>query len=102
MTQVISGVIAMVPPVRFVGFLKVETDSASERFQVFDRNSGQLLWHQRTDGGQTVKRVFPLKYVEQEQLLCVLLDDNKEHNAAVIDNVSPQTIDANDFDMASA
>lgn len=83
-------------------FLKVETDVNSERLQVFNRFTGELIWHQRTDGGETVKRILPAQYIDQNNLLCVLFDDDLTYNAAVVDGVTPQTIDLNNFDMATA
>lgn len=83
-------------------FLKVETDVNSERLQLFNRFTGELIWHQRTDGGETVKRILPAKYIGQSNLLCVLFDDDLTYNAAVADGVTAQTIDLNNFDMTNA
>lgn len=85
-----------------LAFIKIETDVNSERLQILDRTSGELIWHQRTDGGETVKRILPAKYIDQPNLLCVLFDDNAVYNAAVIDGVTPQTVDVNNFDMSAA
>lgn len=97
-----SGVHVLNDHVVTFPFLKVETDVNSERLQIFNRFTGEMIWHQRTDGGETVKRILPAKYIDQNNLLCVLFDDDLTYNAAVVDGVTPQTIDLNNFDMANA
>lgn len=102
MTVINSGVHVFNNHTVTFAFIKIETDIKSERLQIFERKSGKMLWHQRTDGGLVVKRLLPAKYIDQADLLCVLFDDNAVYNAAVIDGVTPQTVNVNDFDMSAA
>ncbi len=87
---------------RQVAFLNVTTDTNSERLQVINRNTGELVWHQRTDGGATVKRILPVKYANDPLLTCILFDDSLTNNAAIIDGVQCELIDASTFDMSAA
>lgn len=102
MSVVDSGVRAFNTHSIFFAFLKVETDVNSERLQVLNRFTGEMIWHQRTDGGETVKRILPANFIGQSNLLCVLLDDDLVYQPAVFDGATPETIDVNNFDMASA
>jgi hypothetical protein len=85
-----------------LAFLKIETDVNSERLMVQNRFTGELIWHQRTDGGETVRRLLPASFIDQSNLLCVLFDDDLTYQPAVFDGVTPQTVDVNNFDMANA
>jgi hypothetical protein len=75
-----------------VSFLEINTDPAAERLQILNRLSGKLLVHRRTNSGNA--QVFlPLYYSSSSTLMCVMLDDNGEFNAAIADNVQPIIID---------
>lgn len=102
MVMIISGIAYLSESIREVAFLKVSTDAASERLQLINRNNGELVWHVRTDGGETIKLLLPVKYAIDPLLLCVLFDDSFANNAAVIDGVQCELIDASSFDIAAA
>ena len=100
--MLVSGVFFQQEPMRTAAFLKITTDNASERLQLIQRKNGELIWHCRTDGGQTIKLLLPIEYANSPLLTCLLFDDSLANNAAVIDGIQCQLIDASTFDMANA
>lgn len=83
-------------------FLKATTDASSERLLIIERATGKIVWHCRTDGGQTIKKILPVKYANNPALTCILFDDPFTEDVAIVDGVTCQLIDASTFDMASA
>jgi len=80
-----------------VSFLEVNVDPAAERLQILNRFNGELIAHRGVNGGNA--HVFlPLDYSLSNTLMCVMLDDNGEFNAAIADNVQPMLIDLVKFD----
>ena len=102
MVMVISGIVFFKEPMRDVAFFKATTDSASERLLIINRRSGAVVWHCRTDGGTTIKKILPVEFANNKALTFVLFDDSFANNAAVIDGVQCQLIDASTFDMLNA
>ena len=82
---------------RFSAFLEVDTDTNSNRIQLFDRRTGVLCHHQRTLGG-VIKSILPLEYSIVANITCVLLDDDNEFDGAVFDNVKCIQVDLSTFD----
>ncbi|WP_392352491.1 hypothetical protein [Pseudoalteromonas rhizosphaerae] len=72
--------------------LEIDADAAAERLQIFERSSGTLIWHQRVSG--KVSRILPVSYSLNASLMCIILDDNSEFNAAISDHVQAEQIDA--------
>jgi hypothetical protein len=96
--SVITSRVFTAKKIRNVGLLEIKTDAAGERLQIFDRNSGELIWHGKSST-EVTKRVLPLKYTIDPILMCVLLDDNLDNNAAIMDGVKAKIIDANTLDL---
>lgn len=80
-----------------VSFLEVDLDLNAERLQIFNRLNGNLISHKRTVGNK-LTFFLPLKYSLESILMCVMLDDNAEFNAAILDNVKPMLVDLVSFD----
>jgi hypothetical protein len=89
-------IILQLPPT-LVSFLEINADPAAERLQILNRLNGELVAHRRVNSGNT--QVFlPLDYSSSSTLMCVMLDDNSEFNAAIVDNVQPILVDLIKFD----
>ncbi|MGE6447921.1 hypothetical protein [Pseudoalteromonas tetraodonis] len=80
-----------------ISFLLADCDPKSERFQILHRETGQLLRHSRVLNNN-FKAILPFKYSQENSLMCVMLDDNAEFNAAILDNVKPMLVDLVTFD----
>jgi len=91
------NIVHLPPAPTLVSFLEINTDPAAERLQILNRLTGELIAHRRVNSGNT--QVFlPLDYSSNSILMCVMLDDNGEFNAAIADNVQPMLIDLVKFD----
>ncbi len=99
--MVTSGIAYFHEPLRHLAFFKATTDVSSERLLIIERATGKLVWHCRTDGGQTIKKILPVKYANNPALTCILFDDPFTEEVAIVDGVTCQLIDASTFDMAS-
>jgi hypothetical protein len=82
-----------------LSILEIQTDASSERLMITERHTGNVLWHVRTNGGKTIKRIVPLKYSADPLLMCILFDDNFESNAAIMDGVKSKTINIQTYDV---
>lgn len=80
-----------------VSFLEIDLDQNAERLQIFNRLNGNLISHKRTLGNKLIF-FLPLKYSLESTLMCVMLDDSEEYNAAILDNVKPIMVNLVDFD----
>ena len=80
-----------------LSFLLVDCDPKSERLQVLSRTTGDLIRHSKVLNNN-FKAILPLKYSQESSLMCVMLDDNSEFNAAILDNVQLMLINLIDFD----
>ncbi|MFT7565811.1 MAG: hypothetical protein ACI846_000097 [Pseudoalteromonas distincta] len=85
------------PPINIVSFLELDLDSAAERLQVFNRKDGKMISHRKIHGSR-LGIFLPVSYSSESTLMCVMLDDNNEFNAAIIDNVQPIAVDLISFD----
>lgn len=80
-----------------LSFLEVDCDLNAERLIIFNRKSGEKLASKRIYQGRFT--TFLIKdYSFSNDLMCVMLDDNSEFNAAIADNVQPILIDLVSFD----
>lgn len=80
-----------------LSFLEVDCDLNAERLMIFDRKNGEKLAHKRIYQGR-FKTLLRKEYSFSNDLMCVMLDDNLEYNAAIVDNVQPILIDLVSFD----
>lgn len=79
-------------------FLHIDTDAEAERLQIFERKTGVLLRHISVKENKIAKLIIPAHYAAEPSLMCVLLDDNEQFNAAIVDHVKPLAIDMRTFD----
>lgn len=79
-----------------VSFLEFDLDPAAERVQVLNRSTGELISH-RSVIGNNLQLFLPFKYSLENDLMCIMLDDNAEFNAAIADNVKPMLVDLVSF-----
>lgn len=87
------------PPLKplLMSYLSVDCDGAAERLQVFNRKSGVLISHKRVVNNKFAVFLNSTESV-QSNLMCVMLDDDGEFNAAIADNVQPILVDLITFD----
>ena len=71
--------------------LTIEHDPNGERVMVMDRNTGRAL-HQFKVRTPIMQFYLPERFSRDAHLLCLLLDDDGEFNAAVQDNVKAELI----------
>lgn len=67
--------------------LELDCDQAAERVQVLDRNTGVILRHLPVGENGNLIVNLPFSYSISPILMCIILDDNGEFNAAIIDRV---------------
>ncbi|TMS62703.1 hypothetical protein [Pseudoalteromonas sp. S3173] len=80
-----------------VSFIDVDCDPSAERLMIISRESGLLISHKRIFEGRFTA-FLEKKYALSNELMCVMLDDNGEFNAAIADNVQAMLINLIDFD----
>lgn len=87
-------------PLGFVGlsFIDVDCDQNAERLMIINRVSGALIAHKRIEGGK-FKAILKEEYALSNDLMCVMIDDNGEYNAAIADNVQSMLINLSTFDI---
>lgn len=81
-----------------LSFLEVDCDQAAERIQIFDRKTGSILRHLPTRPVKKLQITLPVNYSVGPTLMCVILDDNDEFNAYILDRVEPMLINIFQFD----
>lgn len=87
----------LIPSFTPVSLLIVDAETTGERLQVFNRTNGKLLAHRKIKTSNF--NVFlPANYALVSDLMCLMLDDNAEFNAAIVDHVKPIAIDLVTFD----
>lgn len=79
-------------------FLEVDCDQAAERIQIFDRKSGVILRHLPVGLVKKMQIFLPASYSTGPTCMCVILDDNNEFNASLLDRVEPRLINIFQFD----
>tara|TARA_R110002050_G_scaffold213772_1_gene350039 strand:- start:1650 stop:1940 length:291 start_codon:yes stop_codon:yes gene_type:complete len=72
----------------------VDADPASTRCAVFNRGSLMAYGSKPVINGFVKFRV-PLNHINSEDILVVIFDDTRVFNAAILDGVTPEVIDAN-------
>lgn len=83
-----------------VSFIDVDCDAAAERLMVFSRKSAEVLSHKRIVEGRFTA-VLKKEHALSSDLMCVMLDDDAEFNAAIADNVQPMLINLVTFDPSN-
>ncbi|NNG44968.1 hypothetical protein HJP15_18940 [Pseudoalteromonas sp. NEC-BIFX-2020_002] len=78
-----------------VSALIVDIDPNAERLQIFNRKTGELVWHQRVNN--QAFRFFSKETANSTDLMCVILDDNAQFNAQIADHVKCMLVDAVTF-----
>ncbi len=81
-----------------LSFLEVDCDLAAERIQIFDRKTGVILRHLPASTVKNMQIILPVNYSVGPTLMCVILDDNDEFNASILDRVEPMLINIFQFD----
>jgi len=84
-----------------VSHVEIDCDPAAERLQVFDRVTGALIKHLPVVLNKNISFLTATKYSDSQVLMCVLLDDSQEFNAAIQDNVQATLVDLFSFDPAN-
>ena len=79
-------------------FLDVDCDQNAERIQIFDRKTGAILRHLPIKLGENMRIILPSSYSIGPTLMCIILDDNDEFNASMLDRVQPELINIFQFD----
>jgi hypothetical protein len=92
LTKVI-GVLSM-------GLIECDVDQAAERLVIIDRNTMLPLANRIIGGKSIIKKLVPISYVNANNIMVGILDDGGEYNAAFIDGVKPQLVDANIVDLS--
>lgn len=80
-----------------LSFIDVDCDASAERLMVLNRMTGLLLSHKQVIEGRFTA-VLKKEYGISNDLMCVMLDDNGEFNAAIADNVQAMLINLVTFD----
>ena len=80
-------------------FLDVDCDQRAERIQIFDRKTGAILRHLPIKLGKNIRIILPPSYSIAPTLMCIILDDNDEFSASIIDRVQAKLINIFQFDI---
>lgn len=67
--------------------LELDCDQAAERVQVLERSTGVILRHLPVGNSGNVIINLPFSYSTLPLLMCIILDDNDDFNASIIDRV---------------
>ncbi|WP_351189394.1 hypothetical protein [Shewanella sp. TB4-MNA-CIBAN-0142] len=82
-----------------MGLIECDLDQSAERLVILDRLTMYVFTNQLIDERLIIKKLVPLGYVNNNNLMVGILDDNGEYNAAFIDGVKAQLVDANIIDV---
>ena len=75
----------------YVGQLQLDLDPAAERYMVIDRLSGALIVNNKSD---KVEVHLSSAYTNTNELIILMLDDDRQYGASVADGVQLVLIDA--------
>lgn len=95
--QIFKPIILWPQLTNIVSALIVDIDPDAERLQIFNRKTGELIWHQRANS--KFFRFFSKETANSTDLMCVILDDNEQFNAQIADHVKCMLVDAVTFDF---
>jgi hypothetical protein len=82
-----------------MGLVECDADQAAARLVIIDRTTMLALTNRMTDGKPIIKKLVPIIYANTNNLMVGILDDSGVYNAAFIDGVKAQIVDANVVDM---
>mgnify|MGYP003626858256 CR=1 FL=1 len=95
MTRVFSPIFAASKPIRLVSRLQLDIDPLAERLLVLNNRQFNVLHASKIKLGGLVNIILPAIYATTGELSVIIFDDNQEYNAAIVDGVKPELIDAN-------
>ncbi|MCL1114696.1 hypothetical protein L2703_13975 [Shewanella basaltis] len=95
MTKIISPILPEFKPVRLVSKLQVDVDPLAERLLVINNRQFNVLHASNIKAAGLVNIILPAIYATTGELSVIIFDDNQEYNAAIVDGVKPDLIDAN-------
>lgn len=78
-----------------VGVLEIDMDAAAERITVIDRDLLETVYANVFTS--PLKVVVPIEYATKNGLLVMILDDNAQYNAAVLDGVRASVINLSEI-----
>jgi hypothetical protein len=73
-----------------VSLLELDIDPESERLLVMSRSTLEVLYFNRSNGAHKV--VMPIEYGTLNDLIVMILDDEGQYNAAVLDGVMASVV----------
>ncbi|WP_392342641.1 hypothetical protein [uncultured Shewanella sp.] len=82
------------PNVSMQAMVEVDVDPLAERCIILERNTYNVFGSKSVFNEQMKFRV-PIEYSTKSELCIILFDRDKEFNAAIIDGVKAETINAN-------
>jgi len=85
--------------IRTLSLLDFTLDAAGERIAIFDRRDMKLL-HTSTSA-PSMKIILPKIYTTNKLILALLVDDDLENQAVVVDGIKAEAIDANTYNINS-
>ncbi|WP_351008859.1 hypothetical protein [Shewanella sp. S1-58-MNA-CIBAN-0166] len=82
------------PQYDFQGCVTVDCDVLAERCVVFNHKTMTPI-RSKAINGTVIRFRLPLKYTTRFDLCVIIVDANTEYNAAILDGVQAEIIDAN-------
>jgi hypothetical protein len=74
------------------GKLDVDCDPEAELLTVIDRKSLSVIKNQLLMGNSTVSMMLPASYVTGDTVVLMILDNDGEYNASVLDGVTAELV----------
>ncbi|MBB1320615.1 hypothetical protein [Shewanella sp. SR43-8] len=86
------GLFSILPTIQQVpvGLIEIDTDPDAEIILIISRESSEVLF--AGVAMSLTKVVMPIEYATKNELLVMILDNDKQYNAAVLDGVRASVI----------
>ena len=81
---------------REAALLSLDLDENSDRFIVINRVNVKVLNHGKTPLTNIKKILLPAIYASDNNIMVILLDDDRQFNAVVVDGISLESVNVND------
>lgn len=92
MPSIVVNCFGGLPATMYQSMLSVDVDTDAERIAVFNRYTLELLINYRP-ATAIFKTITPIGYATSNDLIVMIIDDNRVYNAKAIDGVKTEIID---------
>ncbi|WP_100913535.1 hypothetical protein [Pseudoalteromonas spongiae] len=79
-----------------IGVVETTLDALGERLLVIDRR-GKVITQRLVPANNKLAIIVPFEYTVNNNLMCILLDDDAEKDGELVDNVKAAVIDMKNY-----